>query len=84
MVHHFSHEIHICHENRSVAFFEKVVKSHKALLECLTLRETHILRKLVHYFSSFCLVSGDFDGLDEKLQGRFLQYDGGVRSLRLS
>lgn len=84
MIHHLSHEIHIGHEHRSVSLFEKVVESHETLLELVILGQTHMLSKLVHNFGSFGLLSSMFDGLEEKLQGRFLQYYGGVRGLRLS
>ena len=84
MVHHLSHQIHVGHEHASVALFEEVVEAHKALIKLLSLGELHVLSQLLHDSGSLRLISSYFDGFDEKLQGRFLQYDGGVRSLRLS
>jgi len=84
VVHHASHQIHIDHENRCIPLFEEVVHALKALLELLTLCLTHHFGKLSHSLGGLDLVGCEFDVLDEKLQRRFLQNDGGVRSLRLS
>jgi hypothetical protein len=84
VVHHLAHEIHIGHENGSVTLFKEMVQSQQALLELLTFSNTHVLGQLLHGLGCFGLVSREFEGFNEKLERRFLQYDRGVRSLRLS
>lgn len=84
MIHHFSHEINIGHENRCITFFEKIINSKETLLKLLFFCVSHDFSKLVHCFGCICLVSSIFNRLNEKLQRRFLEDDGGVRGLRLS
>ncbi len=84
MIHHFTHQIHVGHEHSSVTLLEEPTHALKAFLELLPLCHSHLLCQLMHRLGSFRFVSSNFDGLEEKLQRRFLQDDGGVRGLRLS
>ena len=84
MVHHPTHQVDVRHEDRRVPLLEKLTQALQALLELLALSGTHLLGQLVHGLRCLALVGSHFHGLYEKLQRRFLQDDGRVRSLRLS
>lgn len=84
VVHHFSHEVDIGHEDSGVALFEKVVDAKKTLFEGVSFCLAHDIGELSHSFGGLCFVSSSLEIVDEKLQGRFLQDDREVRSLRLS
>ena len=83
MVHHPPHEVDVRHEHARVSLPEEVVDALQALLEGLALRHSHELGQLAHRRTGFRFLGGGSDGLDEKLQRRFLQDYGEVRGLRL-
>ena len=83
MVHHFSHEVDVGHEDRGVALSEEEGQALEAAFELFLLGLAHVLCQLLHELAGFGLVLGAGDCRDEKLQRRFLEDDGGVRSLRL-
>jgi hypothetical protein len=83
VVHHFPHEVDVDHEGGAVALPEEVVHSQQAVLELWALCDAHDGCELGHGVGGLGLICGRLDGFDEKLQGRFLEDDGGVRSLRL-
>lgn len=71
------------HEDGGVALLEEQAEALQAQLELLVLGHAHVVGQLVHALAGLGFILRGFDGGDEKLQGRFLQYDGGVRGLRL-
>lgn len=83
MVHHFPHEVDVGHEHVRVSLSEEMVDSEEALLERLALGVTHKFGQLAHGGGCFRFLGGSLNGLDEKLQRRFLQDYGEVRGLRL-
>lgn len=84
MVHHFTHKVSVSHEYVRISLFEKMIDSHEALLEGITLGLSHDICELGHSFAGSILVRSELKVMDEKLQRRFLDYDGGVRGLALS
>jgi hypothetical protein len=83
VVHHLPHEVDVGHEDRGVPLLEEVVDAQEALLEGFSLCAAHHVAQLRHRLAGLRLLAGLLDGLDEKLQRRFLQDDGEVRGLRL-
>lgn len=79
MVHHFSHQINVGHEDWSIALFKEETESLKTEFKSESLCRTHVVCKLLHSFSSFGFVATEFEWLNEKLQRRFLKDNGGVR-----
>lgn len=84
VVHHFSHEVHVHHEGGCVTFSQEMIDAEETFFEMFVFGQSHGLGQLAHGIGGFRFVGSCFDGFDEKLQRRFLEDDGGVRSLRLS
>lgn len=61
MVHHFPHEINICHKDARVAFLEEEVNAFEAQLEDMAVFTAHHLCEVDHGFGGLGLIGHCLD-----------------------